>query len=196
MRILRAAAYQAVPWKNGLGATREILRHPAGAADFIYRLSIAEVTQSCAFSAFPGYDRIIMLLDGGGFDLAFADGRTHALTARHAPFRFDGGVPAWCTVAGGPSQDLNLMVRRDAATATCEVLNAGGSLALAPAPGAIRLIVALTEGITVRRGGQSVSLGRWDTACIDAASVPAAETLCQAAGSAVLFNAVITPRRS
>ena len=196
MRIHRAAAYQAVPWNNGLGTTREILRHPAGAADFVTRLSIAEVTQSCAFSAFPGYDRVIMLLDGGGFDLAFADGRTHALTSRHTPFRFDGGVPASCTVAGGSSQDLNLMVRRDIATADCEVLDVAGRLALPPTPGAIRLIVALAEGITVRCGGQTEELGSWDTACIDATSAPAAETFCQAAGSAVLFNAVVTPRRT
>lgn len=196
MRIFRAAAYQAVPWKNGLGTTREILKHPAGAADFLYRLSIAEVTQSCAFSAFPGTDRVIMLLDGGGFDLAFADGRTHALTTRHTPFRFDGGVPASCTVAGGASQDLNLMVRRDAATAVCEVLDVAGRLALPPVPGAIRLIVALAEGIAVRTDGQAVELGCWDTACIDAASAPAAETICQAAGTALLFHATVTPQRT
>jgi hypothetical protein len=88
------------------------------------------------------------------------------------------------------------MVRRDVARAACDVLDAEGSLALAPAPGAIRLIVALAEGITVRCAGQTEELGRWDTACIDATSAPAAETLCQAAGSAVLFNAVVTPRRS
>jgi environmental stress-induced protein Ves len=196
MRILRAAAYRAVPWKNGLGTTREILKHPAGAAEFTYRLSIAEVTQSCEFSAFPGIDRVIMLLDGGGFELAFADGRTHALTARHVPFRFDGGVPASCTVAGGASQDLNLMVRRDAATAECEVLDVAGRLALAPVPGASRLIVALAEGITVRSGGQAAALGRWDTACFDVGSAPAAEIVCQAAGTTLFFHAVITPRRT
>jgi len=196
MRILRAAAYRAVPWKNGLGTTREILKHPAGTADFITRLSIAEVTQSGAFSTFPGTDRIIMLLDGGGFELAFADGRTHALTTRHVPFLFDGGVPASCMVAGGASQDLNLMVRRDAATAECEVLDVAGRLALPQTPGAIRLIVALAEGIAVHCGSQTAALGRWDTACIGTTSAPAAETICLAAGSALVFHAVVTPRRT
>ena len=193
MRILRAAAYEAVPWKNGLGTTREILRHPPAAADFIYRLSIAEVTQSGPFSAFPGTDRIIMLLDGGGFELAFADGRSHALTARHAPFRFDGGVPAACTVAGGPSQDLNLMVRRDAARADADVLRVEGRLILPPVPGATRLMVALDDSLTVRHGGQAVALRRWDTACIDATDAPADQIHCESAGIAEFFYAAVTP---
>jgi environmental stress-induced protein Ves len=193
MRILRSAAYQAVPWKNGQGTTREILKHPDGAADFIYRLSIAEVTQSGPFSAFPGTDRIIMLLDGGGFDLTFADGRTHALTSRHAPFCFDGGVSATCTVAGGPSQDLNLMVRRGAAKADADVYRVEGRLILPPVPGATRLMVALADGLTVRRGGQTVALRRWDTACIEATDAPADQILCESAGIAELFYAAVTP---
>jgi hypothetical protein len=116
-----------------------------GAGDFVYRLSIAEVTQSCDFSAFPSYERIIVLLDGGGFTLQFADGNTHALDVPHVPFRFDGGTPVSCTVPSGPSRDLNLMVRRAAAQ-------------------------------------------------IDMAGAPADETICESAGPAQLFHAVVIPR--
>ena len=193
MHVLRAALYRMVPWKNGLGTTREILRHPAEAEDFDYRLSIAEITQSCAFSAFPGYERIIMLLDGGGFVLHFADDGTHALDNPHAPFRFDGGAPVSCTVRHGPSRDLNLMVRRAAASVVCDVVQVAGRVVLAPAPGAARLVVALTEGIAVRSDGQSAALGLWDTACMGGSGLPADAVICESAGSARLFHAVIAP---
>lgn len=189
MRVIRAQNYQAVPWKNGLGTTHEILKHPESAEDFIYRLSIAEVTQSCAFSAFPGYDRTIMLLDGDGFVLTFADGQTHALTTAHRPYPFDGAAPVSCAVSGGPSKDLNLMVRREVAQADCSVLGAAGRVALPPVLGATRLIVALAEGIAVHDSGQTVELGRWDTV-----SEPADETICESAGSVLFFHAVVTPR--
>ena len=194
MRVLRAANYRAAPWKNSLGTTREILRYPPGAADFVYRLSLADVTESCDFSAFPGYDRIITLIDGDGFELQFADGRTHALTTPHVPFRFDGGAPVSCAVAGGPSRDLNLMVRRDAAKVESGILTVVGRLVLPPVPGATRLIVVLTEAITARSGGQTAELGRWDTACMDATGAPADETICTSAGSALLFHAIVMPR--
>jgi len=193
MRVIRAQSYQAVPWKNGLGTTHEILKHPESAEDFVYRLSIAEVTQSCAFSAFPGYDRTIMLLDGDGFVLTFADGRTHALTTAHMPYPFDGGVPVSCAVSGGPSKDLNLMVRRKVAQANCGVLEVAGRLSLPPVPGSTRLIVALAEGITVRGNRQMAELGRWDTVCLEAGRAPAGETICESAGPALLFHGVITP---
>lgn len=194
MRVIRAANYQAVPWKNGLGTTHEILKHPESVEDFIYRLSIAEVTQSCAFSAFPGYDRTITLLDGDGFELRFADGGTHALDSRHAPFHFDGGMSVSCTVTGGPSKDLNLMVRREAARADCGMLEMAGRLTLPPVPGATRLIVALAEGITVRDSDQAAALGRWDTVCIEMSNGPADETICESAGAALFFHALVTPR--
>lgn len=191
MRVLRAANYQSVPWKNGLGTTREILKHPQSAADFIYRLSIAEVRHSGAFSAFPGYDRFITLLDGDGFELRFADGRTHALTSRHVPFRFDGGMPVSCTVKGGPSQDLNLMIRCGTAQADCAVQEVAGPLVLPPATGVCRLLVGLSEDITVRCGGHAAVLGCWDTVSVAAAGVSLGEVVCESVDTALIFHAVI-----
>jgi len=193
MRIIRAETYQAVPWKNGRGITLEIARHPAGEVDFIWRLSLAEITQSCAFSAFPGYDRTIVLLAGDGFALTFADGRTHDLIVPHAPFHFDGGAAASCTVAGGPSKDLNLMVRRDAARATCEVRTCTGSVALPPVPGAMRLIVSLGDDLTVRGGdGPAETLAKWDTVCIDAAGPHDNGVTCQGTELSRFCHAVVT----
>ena len=103
------------PWKNGGGATRELAIYPPAAKldDFHWRISIAEVAVSGAFSIFPDVDRIIMLLDGKGLHLDWGDNKSHLLTTPFAPYRFRGEQPLYATVVDGVSLDLNLMLRRD-----------------------------------------------------------------------------------
>ena len=45
MSIIHLRDCPATPWKNGMGRTRELAVHPAGAGmdDFIWRVSVAEV---------------------------------------------------------------------------------------------------------------------------------------------------------
>ena len=59
MRVLRAADYPRMPWKNGGGETAEILVEPAGAPldSFDWRLSMARVAADGPFSLFPGVER-------------------------------------------------------------------------------------------------------------------------------------------
>jgi hypothetical protein len=112
--IVRLADCPPQPWKNGLGRTREIAVEPAGAGidEFLWRVSVAEVDSAAPFSAFPGIDRQIVLLDGAGFTMTLDDGRTHALTAPFAPFAFAGEARVEVALAGGPTRDFNLMLRR------------------------------------------------------------------------------------
>jgi len=112
--ILRLHDCPARPWKNGLGRTRELAVEPRGAGmeDFLWRVSVAEVDSAAPFSAFPGIDRTIVLLDGDGFHMALDDGRTNALTEPFVPFAFAGEAQVAVMLAGGPSRDFNLMVRR------------------------------------------------------------------------------------
>ncbi|MEW9622626.1 HutD/Ves family protein [Rhodanobacter geophilus] len=114
MSILRLADCPARPWKNGLGHTREMAVHPPGAGmdDFLWRVSIAEVEGAAPFSAFRGIDRVIALLEGDGFTMALDDGRIHALTTPCMPFAFPGEAGVDVALAGGPSRDFNLMLRR------------------------------------------------------------------------------------
>ncbi|MEW9572101.1 HutD family protein [Rhodanobacter sp. Si-c] len=114
MGIIRPADCPAMPWKNGRGRTRELAIHPSGAGmdDFLWRVSIAEVDNAAPFSAFPGIDRVIVLLDGDGFTMTLDDGRVHALTAPCVPFAFPGEAGVQVALAGGPSRDFNLMLRR------------------------------------------------------------------------------------
>jgi uncharacterized protein len=122
MKHLAAAGYRRMPWKNGQGITHEIAREPAEGEDFLWRLSIAEVTTSGDFSLFPGYDRTITLIEGEGMRLEF-DGAPAKLVDRpFAPFEFRGDWPCRCRLLGGPLRDFNLMVKRGAARAESECL--------------------------------------------------------------------------
>lgn len=114
-RIRRADALVPVPWRNGLGVTREIAVHPAGAGgdDFLWRVSVAEVVGPAPFSRFPGVDRSIVLLAGAGFTMSLDGTRRHALTTPFAPFDFPGEAQVEVALAGGPTRDFNLMLRRD-----------------------------------------------------------------------------------
>jgi uncharacterized protein len=105
---LRAADRVAVPWKNGGGVTREVAVFPPGAgiADFLWRVSIAEVDAAGPFSIFAGVDRILTVLDGR-LDLGSIS------LSPGQPFAFPGDLPIEGRPIGGPVTDLNLMMRRD-----------------------------------------------------------------------------------
>lgn len=116
-------------WKNGGGATREVVNWPAGAGldNFDWRVSIASITASGPFSLFPGVDRQIMLLEGDGVRLA-SDAFDHRLVSPLEPFAFRGDGTVECTLLGGPSVDFNLMSRRARGTAELRVLDEATSL--------------------------------------------------------------------
>ena len=108
---LRTIAPQ--PWKNGTGLTREIAFGGASAADFDWRISVAEVAHDAPFSPFPGVDRCITLLGGAGMRLHAVDGSVdHALTTPLAPFRFPGDLAPAATLVDGACSDFNVMTRR------------------------------------------------------------------------------------
>jgi environmental stress-induced protein Ves len=117
MSIIRLRDGRAVPWKNGLGRTRELAVYPsdAGMEDFIWRVSVAEVDSAAPFSSFEGIDRYIALLDGAGFTMTLDDERTHALTTPFSPFAFAGESDVAIALHGGPTRDFNLMLRRSKA---------------------------------------------------------------------------------
>lgn len=112
------------PWKNGGGVTREIACWPPGAGldDFDWRISVATIAAAGPFSAFPGVDRQIVLLDGDGVRLR-GGGIDHRLDRRLEPFAFAGDLPLDCDLLGGPSTDFNLMLRRGRGSASLEVVD-------------------------------------------------------------------------
>ena len=128
------ARLAATPWKNGGGTTREIVCQPPGAGmdGFDWRVSIATIAAAGPFSAFPGVDRVIMLLAGAGVRLHSVAGQVdHRLDTPGAPFAFAGDIALDCELLGGASTDFNVMTRRDRLRAEVRVVDA--ACAIAPA---------------------------------------------------------------
>ncbi len=118
----------AVPWKNGGGTTREIACRPADASpnEYEWRASIATIAADGPFSVFPGVDRSITLLLGGGVRLHSTDGDgiDHRLDTPFAPFAFDGARTVDATLLADESLDFNVMTRRDHCRADVRALRA------------------------------------------------------------------------
>jgi uncharacterized protein len=145
------------PWKNGAGVTREIAVGPqgAGAGDFDWRLSLAEVERDAPFSAFPGIDRSIVLLRGAGMRLrSNGDELNHRLDQAFVPFRFSGETPLSATLLDGPSSDFNVMTRRGAWTADVTVYRG----AFEPARADVTLLLCC-KGEWLVAGADSETLG-------------------------------------
>ncbi len=122
MQVLRESDYVTVPWKNGGGLTREILKVPPDTAAFDWRLSLATIATPGPFSAFDGCDRTLVLVRGAGVDLDFGPHGQSTLRAPGQVAAFDGAWPTHCTLIDGPSTDLNLIVARARAEAQASVL--------------------------------------------------------------------------
>jgi hypothetical protein len=108
--LVDANRVQAQPWRNGGGHTRELLAWPA-AQDWLFRISLAQVTQDGPFSSFPGIERWIALVEGAGMTLRFAS-ETRRLAVGQEPLEFDGALAPDCSLERGATADLNLMVDR------------------------------------------------------------------------------------
>ncbi len=111
-------------WKNGAGVTREIAAWPPGAGidDFEWRLSVAELERDAPFSAFPGVDRCIVVLDGAGMSLSDDRGVPVQALRPFEPWPFEGERVLLATLPHGPCRDFNVMTRRGHWRAALDVL--------------------------------------------------------------------------
>lgn len=184
-----------MPWKNGGGSTAEVAIAPPGASvagGFDWRLSIATIEGDGPFSAFPGYDRTILLLAGKGMVLTVAGLAPHALDRPFVPFRFSGEAATGCQLLGGRCEDLNLMVARGRIEAETAIWTAGAAWP-APFPSGARrpgttLVFVCRGEITVAAAGGDIVLGTRDTLVLDDGKVDA---LRQASAGATALVAVL-----
>ena len=119
MEIIRYAELKAQPWRNGGGVTRELASHTNAAQDnagqdisWDWRVSIAEVSKAGDFSAFPGMDRVLTVVEGELL-LLTVDGAEHPLE-KYRPFRFSGDAAAAGALPTGDIRDLNVITRNGA----------------------------------------------------------------------------------
>ena len=136
-----------------------------GSADYDWRLSVADVSTSGAFSRLPGVDRVIILTDGPGLLLTI-DGREHELVPSQ-PLPFAGEANTECRVVE-PTRDFNVMTRRGVCTATVNVCTGSETLT---APGdSITYVISLGGHTEVRQSSGTVNLDQFDAVLLAAAA--------------------------
>ncbi|MGF6443931.1 HutD/Ves family protein [Paraburkholderia youngii] len=179
--LIRGAELVAAPWKNGGGVTREVAAFPspvggqAAGADFVWRVSVADVAQAGPFSRFDGVDRTLVLLSGAGMLLdELGDAgvmSTHVLRQPLDVARFSGETRIDARLVAGATRDFNLMVRRDVAQGELDVWRVG---AKQDAPrvldGDVALLFCAGGAVTVALAAdhaQAVRLDTGDTLRVD-----------------------------
>jgi len=143
--LIPATEYRRERWKNGLGWTREVLRWPLDSEAWDWRISIAEVDKGGPFSSFPGVERELVLLSGEGMRLNFEDGEIAELHPPHDRHRFAGERALEAELLAGPTQDFNLMWRRDRVEANLLHRPLVGSMLFFAEPG-VRWLAYLLSG--------------------------------------------------
>ena len=112
-KVLSSSQYLRKPWKNGQGTTQEILVWPPSSDSFIWRLSLADLKESGAFSLYPEYNRILVVIEVAPIGLDQSG--SHYELPLMTPLAFDGGTPTYAHVKE-PGRDFNLILRKEMAS--------------------------------------------------------------------------------
>lgn len=153
LRLLTAADFRRLPWRNGRGTTLELVRRDDAAGALLWRLSVADVVEPGPFSPLPGIDRVITLIDGDGFDLDFGGARTPVPLRPFEPLAFSGDWPTAAVAVHGASRDFNVMTARGRIAA--EVETARNGVMAAP----LAYVFAARGGVVATTGGATVHAG-------------------------------------
>lgn len=151
-RIIRFHRLPARPWANGEGTTTEILRDNAprfGAegdvdGDWSWRVSVASIDRPGPFSAFPGVERMTILIGPGSLDLR-ADGEVRHLEPGESTI-YPGTAEVAVQSISAPSRVLNVMLRSGRAHAEVGFLRFESARASLICPYDARLVAVVLEG--------------------------------------------------
>jgi environmental stress-induced protein Ves len=118
--------YQRTPWKNGGGVTTDI----AFDGD-VWRFGRTPITAPGSFSDYSGFDRLQVLVAGGGLVLQTPTGEID-VRRPFRPVRFAGETPIVSRLEAGPVEVVNLMGNRGKVRINLTVLEAGRTQHLGP----------------------------------------------------------------
>lgn len=135
-------------WRNGGGQTRELLTWPS-ATDWSLRISLADIHADGPFSGFAGVQRWFAVVQGAGVQLKFADA-TCRISLADEPLCFDGALAPGCALLGGPTRDLNLMLRGAAG----HMRRLNGAMGCELGPCVLIAVYALSMAATVQFGDE------------------------------------------
>ena len=161
--------HQLVPWKNGLGMTREVANAHDRDGAMLWRISLATVDRDGPFSDFTGYRRIIMLLEGKGMTLDFGGHGSAVMDTPFVPVPFDGAWATSATLHDGATRDLNVVTSHEKASGAVALLEPGnGTLDLAASHG-VTLLYVLRGAAQASVGGADWDLGSGDALRLEGA---------------------------
>jgi environmental stress-induced protein Ves len=147
------------PWRNGGGRTRELWTWPSADAWWV-RVSMADIEQDGPFSAFPGVDRWLALVEGAGVVLQLPGGE-ETLARDSDPLAFDGALAPMCRLLDGATRDLNLMSRQELGRSSMKRVRSGDERL----PEASLCAVFTTEPLRLQVGdGDELHLPAWTLA--------------------------------
>ncbi|KAI9364432.1 hypothetical protein DFJ73DRAFT_809382 [Zopfochytrium polystomum] len=128
LTVYTPIAYRAMSWKNGLGVTEEIYIHPPNRDfrkdEFMWRISLSTVNDSCSFSVFPGYDIAMMMLPPLDGTDKFGERPLTPAVLHHndqetpmpfkplCPYSYPGELPTTCKVKGQPMSHVTFIANR------------------------------------------------------------------------------------
>ncbi|PVZ20662.1 MULTISPECIES: HutD family protein [unclassified Pseudomonas] len=165
---LPASLHRRMPWRNGLGTTLEIARDTA-ADDWGWRVSLADVAQSGAFSPFAGMTRIISVIQGPGMRLDVGGVLSPALH-RWEAFTFSGDAQVHCQLIGGPIRDFNLIYRADRYRASLDWLQVKGQLQLKDSQAT--MLFCADGALSLEGDRQNMAVGTLDAVLIQGSNGP------------------------
>lgn len=187
IRILHPSAYEAQPWRNGLGTSRTVASAGAG-GQLDWLLSLTAIERDCPFSDYRGYDRVFTPVAGHGVVLT-VDGAASRLDANDRPFAFAGDARVDCRLIDGPVAVVNAMVRRAWGVQTVTVLHGRTLHYGVTAP--IVLLHALRRAASLTIAGRSHALEPGGTLQLDGEA--GAHVDIEAAGDGAIYAVAFRP---
>lgn len=110
IQILTSADYKTMPWKNGLGSTIELARDAGqDMQQFLWRISMADVSTNGPFSIFPDRQRLLSILEGEGLRLNFVQRGLQQTVKGLDVCAFSGEDVIESLLLDGPVRDFNLI---------------------------------------------------------------------------------------
>ncbi len=109
--IRRAAALVAVPWRHGMGTTRDVVTVNGPDGALRWQVSIADLVQDAAFSHFPHCDRVFTPIAGDPPPELAVDGGRFEPCPLLVPRPFSGEVPTLSRIPA-PGRAFNAVADR------------------------------------------------------------------------------------
>lgn len=124
MQIIHFTNLVSTPWKNGKGTTRQIIRYPEDSTldNFLFRVSIASITETGAFSSYPKINRSLAVLEGSDLELNLNDTIIHFIP-QNTIIHFDGIDKANVTTCPNAVLDFGVMSRQGLAIHTLKKIS-------------------------------------------------------------------------